>query len=75
MRRMEGRSPATTAARRPVVAADPVAISAPVSLLPARLEVADMPGPVVVMIGRVFDGVAEAALASAEAPGADARAN
>lgn len=54
---------------------DQASISAPISLLPARLEVAEMPGPVVVMIGRVFDGVAEQARLELQPVSADAQAN
>jgi len=36
---------------------DQAAISAPIALLPVRLEAAELPGPVLVMIGKVFEGV------------------
>ena len=40
---------------------DQASISAPISLLPARIEAGKMPGPVVVMIGKVFGEAASAA--------------
>jgi uroporphyrin-III C-methyltransferase/precorrin-2 dehydrogenase/sirohydrochlorin ferrochelatase len=45
---------------------DQTSIAAPIALLPARVETADMPGPVLVMIGRVFEGVTEQIVASRE---------
>jgi siroheme synthase len=53
--------------------ADQTSIAAPIAELPALLALADMPGPVVVMIGRVFSASAIEAVASGDHANVDAR--
>ena len=71
-----GLDPATPAvAVSRATRADQASISAPVSLLAARVEVAELPGPVLVMIGKVFSAVEERSATNAHSPGADAQVN
>ncbi len=54
---LDPETPAVAVARatRP----DEITIAAPIGELPARLKAADLPGPIVVMIGRAFAGLAQ----------------
>ena len=71
-----GLDPATPAvAVSRATRADQASISAPVSLLAARVEVAELPGPVLVMVGKVFSAVEERSATNAHSPGADAQVN
>jgi uroporphyrin-III C-methyltransferase/precorrin-2 dehydrogenase/sirohydrochlorin ferrochelatase len=60
-----GLDPATPAiAVSRATRADEVSIAAPVADLPARLAAAGLPGPVLVMIGRVFSAVERRSVAA-----------
>ena len=68
-----GLDPATPAvAVSRATRADQASIAAPISLLPARVEAAEMPGPVLVMIGKVFSAMREQAVAAQANVSADA---
>ncbi len=69
-----GLAPSTPAAAvSRATRADQTSIAAPIAELPALLALADMPGPVVVMIGRVFSASAIEAVASGDHANVDAR--
>ena len=69
--RRRARSADAGARHRPRHAADQAVVSAPIRELPARLAQAALPGPVLVMLGRVFG---EYAGAKSSAPRADQKA-
>jgi uroporphyrin-III C-methyltransferase/precorrin-2 dehydrogenase/sirohydrochlorin ferrochelatase len=70
---LDAATPAVAVSR--ATRSDQASISAPVSLLAAQVEATELPGPVLVMIGRVFAAVEEHSAADAHSPGADAQAN
>jgi uroporphyrin-III C-methyltransferase/precorrin-2 dehydrogenase/sirohydrochlorin ferrochelatase len=73
----KGLDPATPAvAISRATRADEARVAAPIAELPARLAATELPGPVLVMVGRVFSGIAgPAALPWPQNSEADVRAN